>query len=239
MVIRPGFAALLATLLCAAKPALGYRPFDSTDADVADAGAREIELSPLSYRHNDDGAAWIAPALIANYGITDGLEAVVEGEGAHFSRGGSEVTDIAASLKTILREGSLQGASGWSMAAELSALLPGVRADDGAGFELTGIASQAYGWGTVHFNLGAGQARGGNAAGFFGAILEGRGSWPVRPVAEVRYDREFGVDEEVSALVGAIWPVNEKLSFDLAFRHAWIDNRPDEQVRAGLTFDLQ
>jgi hypothetical protein len=60
----------------------------------------------------------------------------------------------------------------------------------------------------------------------------------VRPVAEVNYQREFSTHEEISVLVGAIWKVREHLAFDLGFRHAWVNRRPDEQVRAGLTFEL-
>ena len=237
MILRTSFSLLVALLLCA-PPALAYRPFDSTDADVVDAGAWEVELAPLSYRHNDDGVAWVAPALILNYGITDWLEAVVEGEGGHFTAGKSELSDVAASLKALLREGSLQGGEGWSLAAELTTLLPGIGADDGGGFEVAGIASQEFGWGSVHFNLGAGRERDGHGLAFFGTILEGPASWTVRPVAEVRYERVFGVEEEVAGLLGLIWPVSETLSFDLAFRHAWVGSRPDEQVRMGMTFEF-
>jgi hypothetical protein len=73
---------------------------------------------------------------------------------------------------------------------------------------------------------------------FTGLIVEGPDSWPVRPVAEVNYQRAFSTDEETSILVGAIWKLKEKLALDLGFRHAWVNRRPDEQVRAGITFDL-
>jgi hypothetical protein len=33
-------------------------------------------------------------------------------------------------------------------------------------------------------------------------------------------------------------PASDRLAFDLAYRHAWINSRPDEQVRMGVTFDL-
>ena len=238
MIARTSFALLMMLLVCA-PPALAYRPFDSTDADVVKDGAWEVELSPLSYRHNDDGTAWVAPALILNYGITDWLEAVVEGEAGHFTAGKSELSDVAASLKVLLRKGSLQGGEGWSLATELSTLLPGIGADDGGGFELVGIASQEFGWGTLHFNLGAGRERDGYGLAFFGTILEGPASWMVRPVAEFRYERVFGVEAEVAALIGVIWSVSETLSLDLAIRHAWIGSRPDEQIRVGMTFDVQ
>ena len=237
MIARTSCAFLVA-LISFTSHALAYRPFDSTDADVVEAGAWEVELSPLSYRHNDDGAAWISPTMILNYGITDRLEAVVEGEAAHFNTGKSELSDVAASLKTVLREGSLLGKDGWSLAAEFSTLLPGIGVDNGAGIELAGIVSQKFGWGSLHFNLGAGRARDGNGLAFFGTILEGPASWAVRPVAEFRYERVFDAKEGITALTGLIWPVSETLALDLAFRHAWIGDRPDEQVRVGMTFDV-
>ena len=51
--------------------ALAYRPFNSTDPAVADRGEWEIELSPLSYRHDNSGRTWIAPQLQLNYGFAE------------------------------------------------------------------------------------------------------------------------------------------------------------------------
>jgi hypothetical protein len=58
----------------------------------------------------------------------------------------------------------------------------------------------------------------------------------VRPVAEFFYEKEFGQAETVSGLVGLIWQVSDKLSFDAAFRHALTNGHPVNEVRAGLTF---
>src|SRR5258706_6187901 len=145
--------ALVLLALAWSVPALAYRPFDSTDAAVADRGAFEVELSPLSYRHDDDGIAWITPSARLNYGFANDWEAVLEGQAEHFSRQRSRLTEAALSLKSVVREGSLQEKSGWSLASEESVLLPGINAEDGAGVECTGIASQRWGWGTVHINV--------------------------------------------------------------------------------------
>jgi hypothetical protein len=218
--------------------ALAYRPFDSTDAAVADKGEFEVELSPLSYRHDDDGTAWVTPSARLNYGFAEDWEAVLEGQAEHFSRQRSRVTEAQFDLKGVLREGSLQEKEGWSLATEGSVLLPGINAEDGAGFELTGIASNRFDWGTIHLNIAAELTRDRRLGTFIGGIIEGPDDWPVRPVAEVNYQRTFSTDEETSVLVGAIWKVRDHLAFDLGFRHAWVNNRPDEQIRAGLTFVL-
>jgi hypothetical protein len=55
---------------------------------------------------------------------------------------------------------------------------------------------------------------------FVGTIIEGPFKWKVRPVAEVSYEKESGLEETVSGLLGLIWQVSDKLSFDVAFRHA-------------------
>ena len=217
---------------------MAYRPFDSTDASVADVHVTEFELSPLSFEHGDEGAALVVPALRLNYGFADDWEAVAEGEVDNFTHGRSQLSQAMLDVKTVLREGSLQGKDGWSLGSEASILLPGIGVENGAGFELTGIASQRWDWGTIHINVAPELTREQRLGIFMGLILEGPDDWPVRPVAEVNYQREFSTGEQTSLLLGAIWKVRDHLAFDLGFRHAWIDRRPDEQIRAGVTFDL-
>lgn len=217
--------------------ALAYRPFDGTDAAVADNGEIEIELSPVSFQRSDAGVTWIAPSFVANFGLSENWEAVLEGEATHAS-GLSHVGGIAASLKGVLRPGSLQGQAGLSWATEVSLLLPGIRTDDGAGFEWAGLASQQMSWGAYHINFGGGLSRDGNGLAFAGLILEGPEEWPVRPVAEFRYEREFEADDETSILLGLIWNVGDTYDIDLAVRHASVSGRPENQIRAGLSFAL-
>lgn len=71
---------------------------------------------------------------------------------------------------------------------------------------------------------------------FLDAIIEGPFKWLIRPVAEVFYDNEFGVAQEFSGLIGAISQVRDTLSFDVAWRYALINNRPVNELRAGVTF---
>jgi len=229
---------LIAIVSVWSAPVLAYRPFDSTDAAVADKGAFEVELSPLSYRHDDDGAVWITPSARLNYGFAEDWEAVLEGQAEHFTNMRSRVTEAQLDIKGVLQEGSLQEKEGWSLATEASILLPGINAQDGAGFELTGIASRRWEWGTVHLNIAAELSRDQRLGTFAGLVVEGPDAWPIRPVAEVNYQREFSTMEETSILVGAIWKVRDHLALDLGYRHAWVDRRPDEQLRAGVTFEL-
>jgi hypothetical protein len=71
---------------------------------------------------------------------------------------------------------------------------------------------------------------------FFSTILEGPSKWTMRPVAEIFYENEFGKEETISGLIGLIWQVRDNLSFDIAFRRAFTNGHPVDEVRAGLTF---
>src|SRR6516225_4765457 len=60
-----------------------YRPFDSTDAAVADVGQLETELGPAQFRRSNEERTLIAPAYILNYGFAKDWEVVLEGRGEH------------------------------------------------------------------------------------------------------------------------------------------------------------
>src|SRR3954470_4270700 len=171
---------LIAIALIWSAPVRAYRPFDSTDAAVADKDAFEVELSPLSYRHDDDGTAWISPSARLNYGFAENWEAVLEGQAEHFSHRRSRVAEAQLDVKGVLQEGSLQEKSGWSLGTEASVLLPGINTQDGAGFELAGLASRRWEWGTIHINVAPELTRDQRLGIFTGLIVEGPDSWPVR-----------------------------------------------------------
>lgn len=226
--------AALAVMVLWPSAALAYRPFDSTDAAVAGRGETEIELSPLSW--NSENRTLIAPAARLNYGFAPDWEIVLEGQGEHPAGGSSALTDDALSLKTVVREGSLQDQTGPSLAVEGALLLPEAGGDPGAGFEIAGIASRRWDWGAVSFNLAAGRSRSGAAEVFSGLILEGPERWPVRPVAEITYRRTIDTETETGMLLGGIWQVSEKFALDLGWRRAWWGGGRADEVRAGLTF---
>ena len=142
------------------------------------------------------------------------------------------------SRKAIWREGSLQGQPGPSIATEFGFLLPDLNGDptNSTGGSLAGIVSQQWPWMTVHFNAAVAITRQQTADAFVGVIVEGPHDWPLRPVAEVFYERDFGGVTTTSALVGAIWQVRDNIAFDVGLRGGWIDDQPLKEVRAGVTF---
>jgi hypothetical protein len=229
-----------AGFLAAVVPAWAYRPFDGTDAGVADEGKLEIELQPAGRIHDGSGTALIAPATRFNFGLTEGWEAVLEGQVEHplAPSGPSSLRAAGAFLKTVLRPGSLQDKPGPSVATEFGVLLPDSRGASGTGASLAGIVSQRWDWGAIHLNGVATMTREHHADFFAGAIIEGPAKWTVRPVAEVFYEREFGQSETISGLVGLIWQVHDDLAFDIGVRHALTNHHPVDEVRAGVTFGL-
>jgi hypothetical protein len=224
---------------CWCGSAEAYRPFDGTDAAVADLGDAEIELGPLEYLREGSDSVLFAPDLRINYGFARDWEATVEGDLAHALAGGIPATSLIggiASLKTVLREGSLQEKTGPSVAAEFDVLLPGIRAEPGAGVGLIGIVSQQWRWVTVHFNAEAALTRDQRADYFLDAIVEGPHGWAVRPVCEVSYELDVGQFATHSGLVGAIWQVKDNVAVDFGVRGARINDHTAGEIRAGVTF---
>jgi hypothetical protein len=218
--------------------ALAYRPFDGTDAAVAEPGEVEIELQPAGLEHEGKSQTLIAPWTVLNFGLKEGWEAVFEGRGETplSPSGATDLMAAGAFLKHVVVPGSLQGKDGPSIATEFGVLLPDSTGDSGVGASFASIVSQRWEWGTIHFNTEALLTRDHHADVFVGTILEGPVKWKVRPVAEFFYEREFGEEETISGLVGLIWQASDKLSFDVAFRHALTNRHAVNEVRAGMTF---
>jgi hypothetical protein len=229
----------IATALCLyAQPAAAYRPFDGTDAAVADLNEIEIELEPVGRLQTGSQSSLIAPSVVYNYGFAERWEVVVQSQMMTPITPGGEASIAANGLffKHVILPGVLQGQSGVSIATEFGPLLPGVNTDPGFGFSWAGIVSQRWDWGTAHFNLEANLTRDQHGEAFAGVILEGPSSWTVRPVFETFYDKVWTQTESRSVLVGAIWQVEHDLALDAAFRYATVNGRPVNEIRAGLTF---
>jgi hypothetical protein len=218
-------------------PASAYRPFDGTDAAVAASGEVEIEFQPAGRLHEEGTTTLVAPATVFNYGLSEGWEAVLEGQGQIplSPSGPTSLTTAGAFIKHVLQPGSLQDKSGPSVATEFGVLLPDSTGNSGLGASLAGIVSQRWDWGTIHLNAATALTREHHGDVFLDGIIEGPSQWAVRPVAEVFYENEFGKSETISGLIGLIWRVRDNLSFDVGLRHALTNGHPVNEIRAGLT----
>jgi hypothetical protein len=230
---------LAAVLTCWCDGAQAYRPFDGTDAAVADTGDVEIELGPVEYLREEAERTLFAPDLRLNYGFVPEWEATIEGELAHPLAGdvpGTSLIGNIASLKTVLREGSLQEKPGPSIATEFDILLPGIGDKHGTGVNIIGIVWQQWSWATVHVNAAAVLTQEQHADYVLDTIIEGPRDWLVRPVSEFFYEVDVGQFETRSGLIGAIWQVKDNLAVDFAVRAARVNNQTVGEIRAGVTF---
>ena len=223
-----------------AHPAYAYRPFNSTDAAVAERGEMEVECGPLGYVVDVDGRFLVIPTFILNFGIAEGWEVVLEGR--NFFRvqpmsaeRRNTLRETALQLKGILRPGSLQeNHTGPSVGLEVGILLPGIGTDPGVGANFAGIVSQRWSTVTVHVNGSLLITHEHTLGAVAGAILEGPSRWAVRPVAEVVVEQDAG--RTVSSVVGGIWQVRKGLSLDAGLRIARADGETLREFRAGFTW---
>lgn len=233
-------ALALLTALWAGE-ALAYRPFDGTDAAVAEPGLVEIELGPAQYEQVGPNRTLFAPNVIFNFGLADRWELVLQGglaRGLEPDASGVALTGNELLLKGVLREGTLQEKSGPSIATEFGFLLPDISAADssGTGGVASVIVSQRWPALTAHVNAAVAVTRKQNADIAFSTIVEGPSDWTVRPVAELFYEHDYGGTKIGSALVGAIWRICDIISLDVGLRGGWVNDQPLREVRAGVTF---
>jgi hypothetical protein len=168
--------------------------------------------------------------------VLEGQQRIQLGPSSGTSRFSLE--DTALQLKGVLRDGSLQGLPGPSIAIETGVLLPTVNAEQGVGASLTVIFSQRFPSMSFHVNVGAMLTRAGNAAFEGGLILEGPSAWPLRPVGEFVVGHETGARTEFSLLAGGIWRVGEDFTLDAALRGARESGHTVGEVRMGFTWSF-
>ena len=216
-----------------AAPAAAYRPFDGTDAAVADLGEIELELQPAGVLRA--GSPNTVSDTVFNYGFADRWEFVVQGTAQPMPDAAGPISvSNAAFLKYVLLPGVLQDKPGVSIATEFGPLLPPA-GGSGLGFGLTGIVSQRWERGTVHLNVATNLTPDQHEELFFDAIIEGPIKWAVRPVFEIYSDSVINQTQTFSALVGAIWQARDNLAFDVGLRYALVNGRTANEVRAGFT----
>jgi hypothetical protein len=238
---------MMALLACGTAHA--YRPFDGTDADVAERGEFELELGPIGYIYEGGDHTIVLSNVIANFGFMPGWEMVVQGRGL-LPLGGEEKPKLAIDntgifVKHVVKEGVLQRKRGVSVAMELGVLPPQATGDI-AGFSVATIVSYRWRNLTAHWNVQAAETPQAHFDLFGGVILEGPWRWRARPVVELYAERELDDHLTLSALAGVIFRARDNVVLDLAARAARVyedgaSPKLGVEVRAGvtLTFDTK
>jgi hypothetical protein len=230
--LRPLLVALAAAALASsvARRVAAYRPFDGTDAAVAELYNLEFEIGPVGYLRDRVGPALVAPALVANAGVLDDLELVAEARDVvYFPRGKkatAEIVDAAFDVKYVLRDGVLQDKKGPSIAAEASFLIPTLDRQK-AGIALRLIVSEQAAPGTIHLNLQGGIDNDKKATLEGGFIVEAPDTWAARPVGELAFEVHAKGEKVVSGL-----------AVDLAARLGDDDGQLFGELRGGFTWTL-
>jgi hypothetical protein len=231
-------------LLCAWPiDAIAYRPFDGTDADVAELHEFEIELGPVGYYGTTRANAFVSGGVL-NFGILPRVEVVLQGFDyvpLNSQSGANKFTETGLFVKAVWREGCLQEKDGPSFATETGPLLPTINDTRGFGAYVGTILSTCLGGSLiVHWNAEFQILPQTYDADIFGgAILEPPASThAVRPVAEFFVEHTFGGGQTYSALVGGIWQVGSKLALDAAIREALIDGQSASEIRAGFALAI-
>jgi hypothetical protein len=242
--VRGGAAVFGVLLVTWPLSASAYRPFDGTDADVAELFELELELGPVGYYRQGQAHDFLSGGVI-NFGFARGFELVLQGFDYlpldTSTLATNKLTDTGLFVKTVWRAGCLQEKSGPSFATEIGPLLPTVNDARGFGAYAGAIMSTCLGESLIiHWNVEVQVLRQTYDLDIFGgAILEPPPSkYVVRPVAELFVEHNFGGTQTYSALVGAIWRVSEKLSLDAALREALLAGQNVSELRAGFSWAI-
>jgi hypothetical protein len=240
------FVAVTVVLTCiAVRPAGAFRPFDGTDAGVAEPHLFELEMGPVSYARIGSERSLIAPMVTLNYGTGSGFEFVLEGENVMLMHTDPEsvpprLEDIAFLLKKVLRAGVLQERKGPSIATEGGLLIPS-NGQPHAGFSANLIVSQPLSAARtmLHFNAELEQTPDQETEQFLCMILEGPEGWPVRPVSELSWAHVTDETAETGFLAGVIWQTRQGLAMDAAVK--FLDGGAEHglELRAGFTWHMQ
>lgn len=239
------FAGLVLAAATWAGPAAAYRPFDGTDADVAEEGTFELELGPVGYLRQSSTDALVVPSLVLNQGIQSDVELVLQTNrlqllGAAIpGRPPVQYLDTGFFMKHVWRDGGLQDASGPSLATEAGPLFPTGPGQHAVGAIVTTILSMVTPAATFHFNVAPSLTVGRDLDLFASTIIEGPHRWALRPVTEVYVERDFGLATTYSWLLGVIWREREGLELDAGLRAAEVGGTPVIEGRLGLTWALQ
>lgn len=239
--MRPTTRARALALLLFAWPreADAYRPFDGTDADVAELHEWEIELQTVGY-YRAGQTQYLDPGGVLNYGLIPRVELVLQGFDFlpyDSALGPNKLTETGLFAKVVWRSGCLQGQNGASFATETGPLLPTVNDTTGFGAYFGEILSTCVGDTVItHWNTEVQILPQTYDLDLFGGVIvEPRSRLVVRPVAELYVDHQFGGAQTYSGLLGGIWQVSDKLALDLAIRGALVAGQEVTELRAGFS----
>ena len=231
-------------LVVGLRDAAAIRPFDGTDASVADAGTVEFEMGPVDWIGVGGGEDALAPLAVVSIGVARDWELsayaqpswlLSESSGSRFA-----LLDAALQAKRMLREGSLQGLPGPSLAVEVAALLPATELRNDFGARITPVVSQSWRGFTSHVSTSLFWTRLHEPAATGSLILEAPEiAARIHPAIEATTGWQSGLGRSWSALAALIWNPRDDLEFDLGFRLGRALDLTGREIRAGFTWSFR
>ncbi|HDY89476.1 MAG TPA: hypothetical protein ENH82_15355 [bacterium] len=233
------FIFIMLLILIPSRFAFAYRPFVSTDADVAEKGELEIEFGLLNVHIVKGIDKIIVPGLIFNYGIMKNWELVSEFDVQVYREGKErnfELKEPAQFLKGIVREGILQDKKGPSIAVEIGVLFPStIKGSRKTGVEGIVIVSSRISDLIYHINFGGEMDRESFAFnGLWGIIMEKPLNSNLRFVMEVNGVVKRSKSPENLVLAGFILEAYG-IDIDFGIRKGLSDNTKDLELTSGFT----
>jgi hypothetical protein len=233
----------LAATLFMPQEALAFRPFEGTDAAVADLGEFELEEGPSGVEVGGAGREVLLPNLALNVGLAPQIELSTNTHDMELLRPGralpvARYQDTEVGIKAVLVPGCLQGGSGPSLASELAIHLPD-QFDDGVMRGSLGLILSARA-GLLAFHANVAAAR--QAEGYDiqeSLIIDAGLSSAVRPVIELGSSGRLGQPPVYSVLFGAIFQLSEATTIDAAMVGSASDGALSAQARIGLTWTTE
>ena len=232
----------VAPIIFGVSNVFAYRPFISTDADVAEKDELEIEFGLLNSNNVKGIDEITAPSLVMNYGLSKKWEIVGEFDVQVYKEGEErnfELKEPALFLKGVVYEGILQGRERPGFAVEFGVLFPStVKGEKNAGFESIGIVSGKISNLVYHLNFGGELDREKfDLNGIWGIILEYPFEEKFRLVGEVNGILErhgFSENSGLIGFIGEIWGKN----LDFGIRKGLSDNTSVWELTTGVTFSF-
>ena len=222
-------------------PAVGYRPFVSTDAAVADPREVELEFGYFNLERADKENTFIVPQVVLNYGMSQNWELVGEFDVEQPPDAAAKLVDPGLFLKGIIKEGILQQQQGVSIAIEAGPLLPSAASEqNGLGFEGIGILSGEVHRFTYHINVGGGVDRRKTRPFVLWGVIGEISLLPsLRLVGEVSGESSKEKIPDNSVLLGVIWqPPSSSVLLDGGVRKSLSTGAPDWLFTTGLTWSF-
>jgi len=229
----------MAALLFAPTAARAYRPFDGTDADVAEAKTVEVEVAPAEVLSHAGSQAFRAPSVALSLGLGGGYELGLDGSNVvtpHPEAGEPRLQfiDAGMSVKKLVRGGTLQDKHGPSVATELELEFP-ARGQAHLGTELRGVLSTTGPPGVVHFQAAVERTPEGKNATTGGFIIETAQHAGLRGAAELGIEAERAGPPIQSALLALVFVAHEGLSLDIGVDYSRSEGEHWTELRAGFT----